>query len=213
MARSAAQKIIDFLTFPLRAPVLFDDNRFGLTSLANERFDYVAKEVKGYCLDIGCGKYNKFITLFLGGNGIGIDVFKYEGLNDENIITDLTSLPYQDESFDTVTFIANVNHIPKPIRDKELSEAYRCVKGGGNIVVTMGAPFAEIAAHKVVAVRDKIFNSTCDVDAVRGMDDDEEYFLTDAEIRDRLHLAGFKDIQKKYFLTQWGLNRLYVAWK
>jgi hypothetical protein len=45
------------------------------------------------------------------------------------------------------------------------------------------------------------------------MHEEEEYFLLDSEIRDRLHRAGFKDIRKKYFATQWTLNHLFVAWK
>jgi len=45
------------------------------------------------------------------------------------------------------------------------------------------------------------------------MDEEEEYYLTDSEIIKRLSLAGFKNISKKYFFTQWCLNHLFVAWK
>jgi hypothetical protein len=51
------------------------------------------------------------------------------------------------------------------------------------------------------------------MDSERGMEADEEYYLTDAEIRDRLTRAGFGGIAKKYFLTQWALNHLFVAKK
>ena len=56
LERSTARKCIDFVTFPLRAPLAIpfgDNDKFGVSSLQTERFDYVAKEVRGYCLDIG----------------------------------------------------------------------------------------------------------------------------------------------------------------
>ena len=125
MRRGTGQKIIDTLTFPLRALCLFHEDRWGLSALSTERFDYVAREVVGYCLDIGCGRYNRFVTQFLGGFGRGIDVFRYEGLSEENIVKDPTHFPFEENTFDSVTFIACINHIPEPSRDAELSEAYR----------------------------------------------------------------------------------------
>ena len=129
--RSAVRKCIDFITFPLRAPLAIpfgDNDRFGISSLQTERFDYVAKQVRGYCLDIGCGPDNRFVTRYLKGNGIGIDVIRHHGLRDENVVQDMTHLPFSDSVFDSVTFIANFNHIPRPIRVAELAEARRCLK-------------------------------------------------------------------------------------
>jgi hypothetical protein len=62
MLRTRSQHVKDFLTFPLRAFTLFHDDRWGLSSLASERFDYVAAEVRGRSLDVGCGYGNRFIT-------------------------------------------------------------------------------------------------------------------------------------------------------
>lgn len=211
--RSTLQKILDFIVFPMRAFMLFYDDKWGLSSLASERFDYVSQEVVGYCLDIGCGRHNRFVTEYLYGRGKGIDVFPYEGLNEENIVYDLSQFPYEDCTFDSTTFIANVNHIPKSQRDIELREAYRVLKPMGNIVVTMGNPLAEIVVHKVIWLYDKIFKTNYDMDSERGMGAEEEYYLTDVEIVERLTRAGFKRISKKYFLTQWGLNHLFVGWK
>jgi hypothetical protein len=53
LRRSGFQKIIDFISFPLRAITLFHYDRFSLSSRATERFDYVAREVTGRCLDVG----------------------------------------------------------------------------------------------------------------------------------------------------------------
>ncbi len=209
--RSINQAIKDFFTFPIRAFTLFEKDKFGLSSLQTERYDYVSEEVTGKCLDIGCGRYNRFIKEFVNNNGVGIDVFEYEGLNKKNIVKDMTNLPFKDESFDTVTLIANINHIPKSIRKKELMDIYWVTKNGGQIIVTMGNPLVEILVHKVVWFYDKFFKTNVDVDTERGMEEDEEYYLTDECIKSLLKKVGFKKIRKKYFITQWGLNHLFVG--
>jgi ubiquinone/menaquinone biosynthesis C-methylase UbiE len=211
--RTRSQRIKDFLTFPLRAFILFHDDRWGLSSLASERFNYVAVEVQGSCLDIGCGYDNRFITEYLKGNGVGIDVFPYKGLAKENIVEDLTHLPFPDASFDSVTFIANLNHAPKPQRDAELAESLRVLRSGGNVLVTMGLPIIEVIVHKLVWLYDRFLGTRVDMDSERGMQEGEDYFLTEAEICERLQRAGFRRIVRKPFWTQWGMNRLYIGWK
>ena len=211
--RTTRERILDSLTFPLRAVTLFHEDKWGLSSQASERFDYVAREVQGYCLDIGCGYHNRFVTEWLGGNGVGIDVYQYAGLSPDQIVPDMTHLPFEDRSFDSVTFIANLNHVPRSIRDLELAEAYRCLRPDGNIVVTMGNPLAEIAVHKVVAIYDRFFGTHVDMDTERGMGEEEAYYLLDWEIVSRLRKAAFSNLRKKYFWTQWGLNHVWVGWK
>lgn len=215
MRRSNIQKAKDFLTFPLRAVMPFKGaNRWGLSSRESERFDYVALEVSGYCLDVGCGKNNRFVNEYLDGHGKGIDVYPYEGLTEENLVEDIAYFPFDDASFDSVTFIASINHIPESIRDIELAEARRCLKPGGNVIVTMGHPLAEILVHRVVRVHARIFGKGyIDADSERGMHEEEAYYLKDAEIIERMSRAGLRNITKKYFLTQWGLNHLFVGWK
>jgi len=207
------QKILDFITFPLRAVSLFYEDKWGLSCLATERYEYVAEDVSGYCLDVGCGRYNRFINEFMHGQGKGIDVYQYEGLSEENVVAELSRFPYPDATFDSVTFIANINHIPRPQRDVELSEAFRVLVPGGNIIVTMGNPAAEIMAHLAIALYDRIFKTKHDVDTERGMEEEEEYFLTDAEIMERLQRAGFKRLRRKNFGTQWNLNHKITGWK
>ncbi|MEO5905087.1 MAG: methyltransferase domain-containing protein [Saprospiraceae bacterium] len=185
----------------------------GLSSLRSERFDYVSREVDGYCLDVGCGKHNLFITNYYNGHGTGIDVFQYEGLKEDNIIKDATHFPFEDNVYNTVTLIANINHIPIGIRDIELAEIYRCTVPGGKIVVTMGHPLAEILVHKLVFLYDTLFGTNVDMDTERGMQEGESYFLTDKAIKGHLLKAQYQNIRKKYFLTQWGLNHLFVGYK
>jgi ubiquinone/menaquinone biosynthesis C-methylase UbiE len=213
MRRSIGQKVKDFLTFPFRAVSMFEEDRFGLSSLRTERFDYVAAQVDGFCLDVGCGRRNIFVKEFLRGNGKGIDVFPYEGLKKENLVEDITHFPFDAASFDTVTFIANLNHIPGSKRALELAEAYRCLKPGGKIIVTMGNPLAEVLVHKVVLLYDLLFKTHHDMDNERGMDEEESLYLTDSEITICLCLAGFGQIMKKHFWTQWGLNAMFIGWK
>lgn len=213
MMRTFVQRLLDGLTFPVRALTLFHRDGFGLSCLATERYDYVAREVRGRCLDVGCGRHNRFVDEFLGGRGVGIDVFPYEGLRPEQVVPDLDHFPFADGAFGSVTFIANINHVPEPKRDAELAEAYRCLQAGGEIVITMGNPVAEYLVHQVVWFYDRLFGTNVDMDTERGMEHDEAYFLTDAEIRARLARAGFVNVRKKYFWTQWGLNHLFVASK
>lgn len=211
--RSRLKKLVDFATFGLRALVLYHDDRWGLSSLASERYDYAAGEVQGRCLDVGCGRGNRFVTKYLAGNGRGIDVFRYEGLTDENLVEDMSHFPFEDASFETVTFLANLNHVPTSMRDVELAEAYRCLRPGGNIIVTMGNPVAEVLIHKLVWLSDRLFGTHVDVDSERGMEEEEQYYVLDREIRARLARAGFRRVRKKRFLTQWLLNHMLVGWK
>lgn len=153
------------------------------------------------------------MTRYAPEGSIGIDVFQYEGLGPEHVVPDMTNLPFEDESFDTVTFIANLNHVPEPVRDKELAEAFRCIRPGGRIVVTMGNPVSEIVVHKVVALYDRVLGTNLDMDNERGMHEDEQYYLRNREILDRLERAGFGEIRKHYFGSQWGFNHLFVATK
>lgn len=204
------QKVADFIFFPLRALLFSEKDRFGLSSWATERFDYVAQYAKGYCLDIGCGVGNRFIKEFLKGNGKGIDVRLYDGLTAENVVPDMTHIPFPDASFDTATFIANINHVPKDIRLSELQEACRCLRKGGRVIITMGSPILEAGAHLLLHLR-AIFFGCRDVYHEHFDKEKEAYHLSDMEIKNLLVSAGFTNIQKKYFVTQWFLNHLFTA--
>jgi len=142
MKRSRWKVIVDFLTFPVRVLLLFQKGRWGLTCRQMERFYYVASVTGERCLDIGCGRYNRFIRTFKKERGVGLDVYPYEGLLEKEVVEDLTRFNFPNSSFNSVTFIASVNHIPARDRDTELGEAFRCLKDGGNIVITMGNPLA-----------------------------------------------------------------------
>lgn len=213
MPRTRLQQFKDFITFPVRALVLFEDDRWGLSSLRTERFDYCAAQVRGYCLDVGCGRNDVFVRQFLDGHGKGIDFFPYAGLSNDHLVDDMTHFPFKDAEFDSVTFIASINHTPRSLRPVELAEAFRCLKPAGRIILTMGSPLAELVVHRVVFFYDRLFGTGHDMDSERGMGAEEDYYLREAEIRSLLARAGFRDITKKRFWTEWGLNALYVGRK
>jgi SAM-dependent methyltransferase len=211
--RTRGQAWLDFVTFPVRAVLPWRDDRWGLTSRRSERFIEVASHVRGLTLDVGCGRHDIFVREFLDGQGIGIDVFAYDGLGPHQIVEDMHRLPFDDASFDTVTIIATLNHVPERDRDPELAEMCRCLRPGGNLIVTMGHPMAERSIHRLVAFYDRVLGTTLDVDDERGMHEDEAYFVPTSEITTRLHRAGLRGITHRRFWTQWGLNGLVEGWK
>ena len=210
--RGPLRKMTDFVSFPLRALTLFHDDWGGFSCQATERYDYASGQVNGRCLDVGCGT-NRFVRDFLAGHGVGADVHRYVENHDGVILEDPTAFPWADGSFDTVTFLANLNHVPREKRDAELAQAWRVLRPGGTIVVTMALPAVEIVVHKVIWAYDRLLGTSLDHDGMRGMEEGEEYYLTGAEIRQRLARAGFDDVRYHPFVTQWCLNGMYVGRK
>ena len=114
------QNIWDFIGIPFRL-VLFDQEwlpKFGWTTLEDERITAVLPFINGKLLDIGAGT-NSLIKKY--GDGIGVDIFDWGG--GALVVKDTSNLSFEDQSFDTVTFIACMNHIP--YRKKVITEAKR----------------------------------------------------------------------------------------
>jgi SAM-dependent methyltransferase len=207
---TTGSRALNFATFPVRALAVLQSDRGRLQSLRSERFSYVAEEAVGHCLDIGCGPENRFIRRW-HQDGVGIDVFGYEGLDESQVVPDMTSLPYDEGTFDTVTLIAALNHVPEPLRVAELREMRRVLRPGGRLVLTMGNALAERAVHQLVHFYSHRFGTHEDMDGERGMEHEESFSVSPREIRALLAQAGFTSVRRRRFWTQWGLNSLYVA--
>ena len=57
-----------------------------------------------------------------------MDMFLCEALIDEKKENVITIFTFHNETFNSVTFIANINHIHWSLSDLELVEAYRVLK-------------------------------------------------------------------------------------
>ena len=134
----------DFIGIPFRM-VLFDQawlSFFRWTTFEEERLNFVLPHIQGKLLDIGAG-YNNLVKRY--GNGIGVDVFDWGG--GAMVVQDTYNLPFENDSFDTITFIACLNHIPN--REAVLREARRLIKPSGRIIITMINPILGKIGHAI----------------------------------------------------------------
>ncbi len=103
-------------------------------------------------LDAGAGEkiYKKYCSHL---EYISQDFAKYDGVGnrsgmqmgtwdnqDHNIISDITSIPEEDSSFDIILCTEVLEHIPNPIL--ALTEFQRLLKPGGQLIIT--APFCSL---------------------------------------------------------------------
>jgi ubiquinone/menaquinone biosynthesis C-methylase UbiE len=169
--------------------------------LEKQRRMAVLSHVRGRYLDIGCG-LNKAVRDYRakGGDGIGIDVYDFGGA--DRIVKNTATLDYADGSFETISFIACLNHIPN--RQAVLREAHRLLSSNGCVLLTMIPPRLSAVWHRVIRPWDEDQTD-------RGMIDGEVWGLTASEMVELLRKAGFRHIARHRFV--FGLNNLYIASK
>jgi len=196
--KSCWQVFKDLVFAPLRLLVLPDDwaTRLGLTSLEEERICAALPYIRGRLLDIGAGR-NRLVKRY--GNGIGVDVHDWGG--GALIVEDSSKLPFPDKSFDTVTFLACLNHIP--YREAVLREAHRLLEDDGRLIVTMLNPVLGWIGHKLFWWYSE--------DKERGMVPGETYGLWPSAVKRLLAKTGFHVICRKRFV--YGLNNLFIVEK
>ena len=186
-------KIINTIFFPIRLFVSHKGlNKMGLRSMQDERYDITKKHCKGKLLDIGCGN-NKLVKSY--GNGIGVDVYDF-GV-DSLIVKDSAKIPFKDKSFDTISFVSCLNHIPK--RVDTLKEAHRLLKDDGRLLITMIDPLTGYIRHKL-----DYFASD---QHERGFKEGEEMGLSNKCVISIMKEAGFSLVKRKRFVI---LNNLYI---
>ena len=175
----------------------FLDKRFkkyyAIRYFTEKRLKEVLLYCQGFLLDIGCGD-NELVRRY--GNGVGIDIVDWgEGAI---IIKDTTKLPFSASTFDAVTLVASLNHIP--YRLEVLKEARRVIKSEGRLIITMINPLVGFIAHKLFFWLGE--------EKVRGRDPLEKDGMWSKEIFWLTEKAGFKLKMKKKFL--FFLNNLYI---
>jgi len=191
--------LLDRLSFPVLIFLDYETSKkIGLTPIDEERSYACLKYAIGRTLDVGCG-YGHFMDTY--GNGYGID--KVFTNNSRFVLGDATKIPFKDKTFDTVTFIASLNHIVD--RDIALREAARILKDDGRILITMINPLIGFLAHKIIRKR-------CDSDQIRRRIGKKELLgLTESQIKTLVSCAGLKTVARKSILL-YG-NKLYICKK
>ena len=163
-------------------------------SLAHRRVMAVLPHVSGRLLDVGCGS-NRLVRHY--ANGVGIDVYPWPGA--DFVVPDTATLQWESGSFDTITIIAALNHIPN--RVAVLNECKRLLRPGGRVVITMLTPRTSRVWHWLRAPWDSDQRE-------RGMQPGEVYGFTSNQLLDLFKRAGFTLLSSRRFML--GLNRVYV---
>jgi ubiquinone/menaquinone biosynthesis C-methylase UbiE len=157
----------------------------------------VLSQVTGRLLDIGCGN-NRLVRRY--GNGVGVDVFDWGDI--DLLVNNTADLPFKDGEFETITFVAALNHIPN--RNDVVRECCRLLKKGGQCIVTMLPPLLSTVWHKIRGGHDADQGK-------RGMARGEVYGLKKREIVELLCQNGF--MLKKHKRFMFGMNSMLVFQK
>jgi SAM-dependent methyltransferase len=203
------QSAWDFVGAPLRMVLLPDSpsERLHLTSLRAERYAAVLPELRGRVLDIGAGD-NALVHLYRqaqqrsGKDGaaaeqsVGVDVVDWG--TDTLKIESSDKLPFDDASFDTVCFVACLNHIPE--RVGALKEAHRVLKPGGRVVATMIGKLIGDVGHAIWWYSE---------DKHRDIAEGEVMGIDSTQMVRLFEQAGFHQVSTRRFV--YGMNYLYLA--
>jgi len=189
--------ILSRIAFPLLTLLSREQTlKLGLIPIDDERVIIAMKHTKGRLLDIGCGA-NNFVKSY--GNGVGVDVAKWKGC--DKVIKNAAKLPFKDNSFDTVSFLACLNHIPN--RNNAVKEAGRVLKKDGRIIITMITPKLGNFIHWLRSRNDP------DKQERHINSENELMGMSHEQTRSILKEAGFTKIKQKSFV--YGLNNIYIA--
>ena len=162
--------------------------------LAKRRLKAVLPHVRGRLLDLGCGS-NRLVRHY--SNGVGVDVHPWPGA--DVVVDDTAALQWESHSFDTITIVAALNHIPN--RAAVLNECRRVLRPGGRVVMTMLTPRTSRLWHWI--------RGSWDADQrERGMRPGEVFGFTSKELVDLFERAGFVLLSRRRFML--GVNCLYI---
>lgn len=131
-------------------------------------------------------------------DGLGVDVHQWGDV--DLVVEDSARLPLEAASFDTVTFIACLNHIPN--REEVLEEARRVIRGDGRLIATMIPPRLSTIWHAIIRPWDPDQHG-------RHLHEGEVWGLTNRQMRNLIERHGFTVVRHERFV--FGLNNLFVA--
>lgn len=174
------------IRFKTQSKTLYEFGDFWGNLLRNKRNKIVLRHIKGKLLDISCGD-NWLVNNY--GNGTGVDIKKFS--NNVIVVQSVDSLPFEDNTFDTVTNIAALNYATYP--QKTLIEMKRVLKHDGIILISMPNYYA-LRVWRLFRREDIEFKA-----------------LKKKKLKSFINQAGLELIKVKRFLL--GLNVLYVISK
>lgn len=177
--------------------------------IKNLRFAKIKQYIReSIVVDMGCGFNGELLIYFAPKivKGVGFDI----EVNNKKIADNITlkknnldkSLPLQDKFADIVVSLATIEHI-KNVKNY-LSEAYRILKPGGQLLITTPSekakPILEFLAFKIKAI------------STEEILDHKRYF-NKSSLKDALVTAGFKRNKTKISTFELGLNLFVQARK
>lgn len=171
----------------------------GVRSFEQQRRQQVLRWAHGMLLDVGCGA-NRVVAdhRLTGQPGYGCDLHPWPGID---VRADGARLPFRSASFDTVSLVAALNHIPD--RQACMREVARVLRPGGRVLVTMIAPPLGLLAHALLWWEPDIHQ--------RGMRDGERQGMWPNEVIGLAEEVGLHLHSAERFVA--GLNRLFILEK
>ena len=176
----------------------------GARFLERWRIKVVLPYLNGRVLDIGCGHNNLLANYkrIKNGDGIGVDIIQWGPVD---IVADNSAnlSMFEDGSFNTITFLACINHILN--REEVLAEAWRLLAPDGRLVITMiprgiGDFWHRFTSHFYGKEKHALNEKSGEVGGMNRR-----------EIHALLKKTGFALISEKRFMV--GINHLYIAAK
>ncbi|MEO1427514.1 MAG: class I SAM-dependent methyltransferase [Cyanobacteria bacterium J06633_8] len=161
---------------------------------------------KAVLLDVGCGTKAAFLKAISPhiSEGFGVD-FKTENFQFGNVQTIQVmlehKLPFADETFDTVTMLAVLEHIEH--EEEILKEIHRVLVPGGKLIITVPSvwskPILEFLAYKIRIISEAEIR------------DHKRYYHRKKLKRVLVDIANFQSFQHQYF--QLGMNNFCTVEK
>lgn len=163
------------------------------------RFEKVMREIKpgSVVVDIGCGHTPRFLNRLEHyiKKGVGLDQFAVSSARGKirliSVLLD-KKIPLKTGFADHVTLIAVLEHLQQP--EALLAEAYRVLKPGGTVLITVPTPFAK-PVLEFLSYGLKIVSR-------REIAEHQRYYWK-KDLLPAVRKAGFKKIKHRYFEFYW----------